>query len=119
MKVLIADDDQLIRAQLNDLLVELGHTVITAANGVEAVSLWGREHPDVVIVDFLMPKLSGLDAIHVMREGGQRVPAVLLTAISDHTVRNMDEVDAPEAILGKPFTRKSVEKALALAIRTA
>jgi two-component system, response regulator PdtaR len=119
VKVLIADDDQLIRAQLTDLLEELGHTVVSATNGLEAVALWGRERPDAVIVDFLMPKLSGLDALHAMREEGRRVPAVLLTAISDHTVRDMDEDEAPAAILGKPFTRKSVEKALALAIRTA
>ncbi len=119
VKVLIADDDQLIRAQLADVLGELGHTVIAAANGAEAVALCGREQPEVVIIDFLMPKLSGLDALHAMRQGGRRVPAVLLTAISDHTVREMDGADAPDAILGKPFTRKTVQRALARAIRKA
>ncbi len=119
MKVLIADDDRLIRAQLADLLEELGHTVVAASNGADAVALCGREQPDAVIIDFLMPKLSGLDALHAMREGGRRVPAVLLTAISDHTVREMEGADAPDAILGKPFTKKTVEKALARALRSA
>ncbi len=119
MKILIADDDQLIRAQLTDLLEELGHTVVAATNGADAVALCGRERPDVVIIDFLMPKLSGLDALHAMREGGRPVPAVLLSAISDRTMRGMDGAEAPEAILGKPFTKKTVEKALARALRSA
>ena len=119
MKVLIADDDHLIRAQLSDLLEEMGHTVVAASNGAEAVVLCGREKPDAVIVDFLMPKLSGLDALLAMRQGGRKLPAVLLTAISDATVRGIEGADAPDAILGKPFNRKTVEKALARALRSA
>ncbi len=119
VKVLIADDDRLIRVQLADVLKDLGHSVVEAANGAEAVALCVRERPDVVIIDFLMPKLSGLDALTAMRREGRRVPAVLLTAISDHTVREVDGSDAPDAILGKPFTRKTVERALARALRSA
>ena len=118
MKVLIADDDQLIRTMLADVLVELGHTVVAAANGVEAVALARREEPDAVILDFLMPKLSGLDALREMRASGRRVPAVLLTALSDRSVRAAAGGDAPDAILEKPFRRRGVEKALAQALRS-
>jgi len=86
MKVLIADDDQTIRALLTDMLI-----------------------------DFLMPKLSGLDALKAMRERGLPMPAVLLTAISDSSIREMEDVPAPEAILEKPFRRRDIEKALELA----
>jgi len=119
MKVLIADDDRLVREMLADLLSELGHTVVAAANGSEAVDLWRRERPDAAILDFLMPKLSGLDALAAMRSGGQRVPAVLVTAISDRSVRALKGADAPGAFLEKPFTKRSVEKALARALRAA
>ncbi len=113
MKVLIADDDQTIRALLTDMLVDLGHSVVAAANGAEAVELAGNEHPDVVILDFLMPKLSGLDALLTMRQRGHTMPALMLTAISDSSLRAMEGFDAPDDILGKPFKRRQIEKALA------
>ena len=115
MKVLIADDDQTIRALLTDMLVDLGHVVVAATNGAEAVELAAREQPDAVILDFLMPKLSGLDALKAMRERGLPMPAVLLTAFSDSSIREMEDVPAPEAILEKPFRRRDIEKALELA----
>jgi two-component system, response regulator PdtaR len=119
VKVLIADDDQLIRTMLAAVLAELGHTVVAAVNGAEAVELCERERPDAVIVDFLMPKLSGLEALRRMRAGGRPLPAVLLTAISDGSVRAVGGLDTPDAILEKPFRRKTVAKALAQALRSA
>ena len=116
MKVLIADDDQTIRALLGDMLVDLGHVVVTATNGAEAVELCAREAPDVVILDFLMPKLSGLDALKAMRERGLVMPAVLLTAISDASMRDVEGFEAPDAVLEKPFKKRTIEKALAKAM---
>ena len=117
MKVLIADDDQTIRALLSDMLADLGHVVVAAANGADAVELCAREQPDLVILDFLMPKLSGLDALKAMRERGLAMPAVLLTAISDASMREQDGFEAPDAVLEKPFKRRTIEKALARATR--
>ncbi|HEX7624400.1 MAG TPA: response regulator [Anaeromyxobacteraceae bacterium] len=118
MKVLIADDDQTIRALLTDMLVDLGHVVVAAVNGAEAVELAAREQPDAVILDFLMPKLSGIDALKAMRERGLGMPAVLLTAISDSSIREMEGFEAPDAILEKPFKRRTIEKALSRATHT-
>lgn len=115
MKVLIADDDRTIRALLGDLLVGIGHEVVMAENGAEAVEVCIREQPDVAILDFLMPKLSGLDALKKMRERGCTTPVVLLTAISDSSVRELEGADGPAAILEKPFKRRTIEKALARA----
>lgn len=118
MKILIADDDHFIRILLTDLLSDLGHTVVAAANGAEAVELWKREQPDVAVLDFLMPKMSGIDALKAMRADGGRVPAVLLTAISDRSVREVEGENAPTAFLEKPFKRRSLEKAIAKATQT-
>ncbi len=117
MKVLIADDDRLVRTMLADLLADLGHAVVAAANGAEAVDLCAREVPDLLILDFLMPKLSGLDALQALRARGVRVPAVLLTAITDGSFRAMDGADAVDVLLEKPVTRRSLERALARATR--
>ena len=120
MKVLIADDDRLIRSQLRDLLADLGHEVVEAANGEEVVARAERDRPDALIVDFLMPRLSGLDALRLLRARGRRFPAVLLTALSDASVRAAaGGEEIPRSILEKPFTRRSVARALARAMRSA
>ncbi len=117
LKVLIADDDRLVRTMVSDLLSDLGHAVVAAANGQEAVALCAREAPDLLILDLLMPKLSGLDALHAIRDRGVRSPAVLLTAISDASIRTMDGADAVEVVLEKPVTRRALERALSRAMR--
>jgi two-component system, response regulator PdtaR len=113
VKVLIADDDRLVRAMLGDVLGALGHTVVVAENGADAVALARTEAPDVLILDFLMPKLSGLDALRAARAAGVTAPAVLLTAISDGSVRSVEGADLVQMVLEKPVTRRGVERALA------
>lgn len=117
MKVLIADDDRLVRTMLADLLGDLGHAVVLAENGAEALDVCAREAPDVLILDFLMPKLSGLDALHALRDRGVRAPAVLLTAISDGSFRAVEGSEAVDVLLEKPVTRRSLERALSRATR--
>jgi two-component system, response regulator PdtaR len=117
VKVLIADDDRLVRTMLADLLGELGHGVVAAENGVEAVALAAREAPDVLILDFLMPRLSGLDALRKVREAGVKAPAVLLTAITDGSLRGVEGADQVEVVLEKPVTRRSLERALSRVAR--
>jgi len=118
VKILIADDDRLVRVMLTDLLSEIGHAVVQAENGAEAVSLCAREIPDLLILDFLMPKLSGLDALLQIRRS-RPVPAVLLTAINEGSLRGLDGVEQVGALLQKPFTRKTLERAIAAAVRAA
>jgi CheY-like chemotaxis protein len=116
VKVLIADDDRLVRTMLTDLLVELGHQVVAAENGAEAVALCKREAPELVVLDLLMPRLSGLDALKAIRRAGSEVPAILLTAISDPSFREMEGADAVQIRLDKPVTRRSLERALSRAV---
>jgi len=111
VKVLIADDDSLVRAMLEDLLVELGHVVHSAGDGAEAVTLCDRERPDLLILDFLMPRLSGLDALRDIRRR-HAIPALLLTAINQGSLRGVEGVEQVQGTLEKPFTLKSIERAI-------
>jgi CheY-like chemotaxis protein len=116
VKVLIADDDRLVRTMVTDLLGDLGHEVVAAENGAEAVSLCVRERPEVVVLDLLMPRLSGLDALKRMRASGYEGPAILLTAISDPSFREMEGAEAVDIRLDKPVTRRGLERALSRAM---
>jgi CheY-like chemotaxis protein len=115
VKVLIADDDRLVRAMLGDLLVELGHVVVSAGDGAEAVALCDREPPDLLILDFLMPRLSGLDALRDIRRR-HAIPALLLTAINQGSLRGVEGVEQVQGTLEKPFTRKMLERAIGKAV---
>jgi len=117
MKVLIADDDRTIRTLLADVLADLGHKVVAASNGVEAVELAASEEPEMIFLDFLMPRLSGLDALKAIRRQGIKVPIVVLSAISDSSMREMEGVEQADAILEKPFKKKTIEKAIEKATR--
>jgi two-component system, response regulator PdtaR len=117
VKILIADDDRLVRLMLTDVLTQLGHLVVQAENGAEAVDLCAREAPDLLILDFLMPKLSGLDALKAIR-AERHVPAVLLTAIQEGSLRGLDGVDAVQVLLQKPFSRRTLERAIRDAARS-
>jgi CheY-like chemotaxis protein len=119
VKVLIADDDGLVRTMVADLLAELGHAVVEASNGTEAVAICEREAPDLLILDLLMPRLSGLDALQALRARGVRAPAVLLTAISPSSFRGLDGADAVDVVLEKPVTRRTLMRALERATRAA
>jgi CheY-like chemotaxis protein len=119
VKILIADDDRLLRTLLADVLAGLGHDVVSAEDGAEAVELCRREKPDVVVLDFLMPRLSGVDALARMRSGGRRMPAVLLTAISGPSLRDAVGADTPAVVLEKPFDARGVARALQRAVEAA
>jgi len=113
LKILLADDDRLVRAIVSDLLGELGHDVVQAENGQQAVELSESVGPDLMILDFLMPKLSGIDALRKLRAAGFRAPAIILTAITDGSVRGVEGAEAADGFLEKPVTRRSLERALA------
>jgi CheY-like chemotaxis protein len=113
MKVLIADDDRLIQTMVADLLAEMGHAAVVATTGAEAVALAASEAPDVLVLDFLMPRLSGLDALRSIRASGNKAPAILLSAISDASVRAVEGAEAVDVVLEKPVSRKALERAFA------
>jgi CheY-like chemotaxis protein len=115
VKVLIADDDRLVQTMLGDLLTELGHAVVVAQDGAEAVKLCDRQPPDLLILDFLMPRLSGLDALREIRRR-HATPALLITAINQGSLGGVDGMDQVQGLLEKPFNRKSVEAAIARAV---
>jgi response regulator NasT len=81
-RILIADDESIIRLGLKRILEEAGHTVYAAENGAAAVALAEGCCPDLVILDVKMPEMDGLEAARVLLERG-RVPIIFLTAYGD------------------------------------
>lgn len=84
-KILVADDEKGIRMMLTDMLSIDGYTVFEAANGQQAVEQFQEIQPDLVILDGMMPILTGFDACKEIKQHpqGQRTPVLMLTALED------------------------------------
>ena len=83
MKVLIAEDESIIRMDLRETLQKAGHVVVgEASDGAEAITLARSLSPDVVLLDIRMPGTSGLEAAEQI-SGEKIAPCVLLTAFHD------------------------------------
>lgn len=78
--ILIADDDQGNREALGQVLTQRGFQTLLAANGEEAVEIIQVEMIHLVLIDMHMPRLSGLEAIEIVRQRNQQLPTILMTA---------------------------------------
>ncbi len=114
IRVLVVDDEKPARQRLMDLLrndSQVGD-VLEGENGVAAVDIIQREHPDLVFLDVQMPELGGLEVIDAV--GPQQMPfTVFVTAYDQHAIRAF-EVDALDYLL-KPFSDERYEAAMARA----
>ncbi len=86
VKVLVVDDEKLIRLNLRALLEDLGYGVFEAANGREGLEVFDRQQPDLVLADLRMPILDGLSMITSLREKSPETPVVVVSGTG--TVQN-------------------------------
>ena len=107
--ILIAEDQETLRTSISRNLRARGFEVIEAANGMEALSLWDAEQPQLLILDVMMPRMDGMEVCRRVRERST-VPIIVLTAMDAES----DKVAAfdlgADDYLCKPF---SVEELLA------
>lgn len=84
MTILMVEDNALQRRQLEAQLEPLGHRLVAASNGQEALVLMNKSLPDLVIMDAVMPSMDGFKACELIKAnpGTARVPVIVLTALS-------------------------------------
>ncbi len=84
-KIVIAEDDALLLRSLGDRFTKEGFTVFPAKNGVEAVKFSLENHPDIILLDIVMPIMDGMAALKRIREDawGKDASIILLTNLSD------------------------------------
>jgi AmiR/NasT family two-component response regulator len=113
-RILIADDEPLIRVDLRELLEELGHEVVAeATDGKEALALIETKRPDLVILDIKMPTMDG---IQVATEIDHLYPVIILTAYTEgHLIERAKEAGVM-AYISKPFREGDVSPAIQLAV---
>lgn len=101
--VLLVDDDDAIITTLNTFLELSGYKVIIARNGEDALQKVEEILPDIVVLDVLMPRMNGRDALRKLRKDGNWIPVILLTQLSGTAERIMALQEGADDYLNKPF----------------
>lgn len=116
LRILLADDEALIRLDLREMLTEAGHEIVgEAANGQEAVQLAQELHPDIVIMDVKMPVMDGLTAAQQITEA-EIAPVLLLTAYSQQDIVSRATEAGVIAYLVKPVREQQLFPAIEVAV---
>ena len=108
-RVLVADDASFMRQMIREIVEAEGHEVVgEASDGDEAVEEWKRLHPDVVTMDIVMPRRSGIDAVKGIIEIDPTARVVMCSALGQETlVQEALQAGARDFIV-KPFKPDSV-----------
>ncbi|HKM71665.1 MAG TPA: response regulator [Stellaceae bacterium] len=116
MKILVIDDDHLVRYTISRILQRNGYDVVTASDGKRAMTVFRDERPDMVITDIIMPEQEGIQTILMIR--AQR-PEVKIIAVSGGArTHNVDYLGMAEAfgaddVIPKPFEAEELLSRLA------
>jgi len=115
-KILVVDDEASIRRILETRLKMVGYEVVTAADGEEALELFAKFNPDLVILDVMMPKLDGYGVTREIRKTSE-IPIIILTALGDVSERITGlELGADDYVI-KPFSPKELEARVKAVLR--
>lgn len=105
--ILAVEDEDPLRMVLRDVLTVEGYRILEAKNGIEGLEMALREHPDLILLDILMPKMDGLEMLKKLREDewGRKVPVIVLTNLSD----NEDIAKAVEEDVFEYFVKTDIK----------
>lgn len=106
-KILVVDDEPAIREVVGLYLRRDGHTVIPAADGEEALELYWKSHPDLVVLDLMLPKVSGIEVCRKI-QSERRVPLIMLTSRSEEEDRIVGLGLGADDYVVKPFSPREL-----------
>ena len=112
-RILVADDASFMRQMIREIVEEAGHEVVAeASDGVEAIEQFKKHHPDVVTMDIVMPRRSGIDAVKGIIEIDATACVVMCSALGQETlVQEALQAGARDFIV-KPFKPDAVTATL-------
>lgn len=105
LKILVVDDDRSTRMLLKAFLGRSGHAIVEAGNGEEAIEVFERENPDLILMDVTMPVMTGYEATTIIKQrcGSRFVPIIFLTGLNDDESLARCIASGGDDFLVKPF----------------
>jgi DNA-binding response OmpR family regulator len=106
-RILVVEDDPNLRATLKYNLVKDGYKVVTAADGAEALEVARSDKPEMIILDLMLPKLSGLEVCRILRKE-MTIPIIILTAKTDEVDKIVGLEIGADDYMTKPFSMREL-----------
>jgi len=114
-RILVVEDDDVVRTSIAELLRALGHVVTQAADGTAALVQLDKERPDLMITDYLMPGMTGAELMRKARDAYPGMPMIIATGYAD--MRAIEESIGGGILLRKPFQLADLEASIEQALQ--
>lgn len=114
--LLIVEDDRQTNEAICEYLKSAGHKIVPAYDGAEAVQIFNRENIDLVVLDIMLPKITGLAVLHGIRQKSS-VPVLMLTAIEDEYTQVTSFDEQADDYITKPFSMVLVGRRITALLR--
>ena len=101
--LLIVEDDKQTNEAICEYLKSAGHKIVPAFDGLEALTIFEQENIDLVVLDIMLPKITGLGVLHELRKKSS-VPIIMLTAIEDEYTQVTSFDEQADDYITKPFS---------------
>lgn len=111
-KILLIDDSIFTLHHYYDLLLKMGHEVITADNGQEGIQQFQCFKPDIVFCDLMMPDMDGFEVLEIILKLGQTTKFIFLTADVQNDTRAKAKQRGAQELLEKPLTEERLSEVL-------
>ena len=102
--ILLIEDDKTIRLALGFTLTNAGYELTVATDGAEGLEVARTTNPDLILLDVMLPKLSGLEVARLLRNDGNKVPIIMLTALDQETDKVAGLDAGADDYVTKPFS---------------
>ena len=115
--VLIVDDDARVRDVLRDIIAEQGHQVVSAESGLRAIEAIQQQHFDLILLDLVLPDVSGVEVLRRLKAQDERAVVVVITAYGDYPIALEAMSLGPLWLIRKPFLVADVTQVLDMLTR--
>ncbi|PRQ02547.1 Response regulator MprA [Enhygromyxa salina] len=119
-KILVADDSSVERAAARTALEDAGYAVMEAVDGQQALEVFARERPDLVMLDVVMPRLTGLETCRILKakSGGNYLPVIMVSTRNSVNARVEGLRSGADDYLGKPYDAEELRARVEALLRT-
>lgn len=120
-KILVVDDSRVIRVRVTEMLPPGNFEVLEAKDGLEALNFIRQERPNLIMLDFLLPKLSGWEVFQQLQQNAdwQKIPLVVMSGRKEEVLEKIPEPFAYFEFISKPFEQKELMAAIKSAMAKA
>lgn len=113
-KILVIDDSKVIRMRVRDMLPQGDFEILEAGDGIEGLKLIQQEHPNLIMLDFLMPRMGGWEVFQQIQNSSefQRIPLVVMSGRKEEVTEKLQEPFENFEFIEKPFEQKELMEAI-------